>query len=106
MACTDVARVKAKAIAINLIIFFSSSTRQSVDPHWRPISRMLKSDASSAFARAGREYRHWPHLRLDGGTYRIFDVAQVKPTPVRSGAEDSQPFPGEAAARFNAASPG
>src|SRR6476646_6872750 len=92
MACTDVARVKAKAIAINLIIFFSSSTLQSVDPHWRPTSRRLKSDASCAFAGAGREYRHWPHLRLDGGTYRIFDVAHVNTTPVRSRAEDTQPF--------------
>jgi hypothetical protein len=33
-----------------------------------------------------------PHLRLDGGHYRIFDVAHVKPTPVSSFAEDTQSF--------------
>src|SRR6476646_5661773 len=91
MACTDVARVKAKAIAISLIIFFSSSTLQSVDPHWRPTSRRLKSDASCAFAcREGIPALATSSARR--GRYRIFDVAHVKPTPVGSRAEDTQPF--------------
>ena len=70
MACTNVATVrakaKAKAIAINLIIFFSSRTPQLIR-NLRPIQQADQTPGALLHISA-RKYRHRSHFRL-GGNY-------------------------------------